>query len=109
MLALEAPWLWQLKDWVDRTWMSGYSTHLPEMEEEAPPASLAAKAAGGEALDALAKTSMRCGGCGAKVGATVLSRVMERIREQGHVHNGPDGAVLLGPRSTVKVAVFVGP
>jgi len=95
-LALEAPWLWQLKDWIDRTWMAGYSTHLPEMEEEAPPTSLAAKAAGGEALDALTKTSMRCGGCGAKVGATVLSRVMERIREQGHVHGGPDGAVLLG-------------
>ena len=33
-LAYEAAWLWELKDWIDRTWMAGYSSHLPAMEEE---------------------------------------------------------------------------
>lgn len=96
-LAYEAAWLWELKDWIDRSWMAGYSSHLPAMEEEAgaePP--LVAHAAGGDALESLSHTSMRCGGCGAKVGATVLSRVMARLQESGHVHGGPKGAVLLG-------------
>ena len=48
--------------------MAGYSSHLPAMEEEEgaePP--LVARAAGSEALESLSHTSMRCGGCGAKV------------------------------------------
>jgi selenide, water dikinase len=39
----------------------------------------AATFAGTEALDAIKATPMRCGGCGAKVGSTILSRVMKRL------------------------------
>ena len=35
--------------------------------------------AGGDAIRELSAVAMRCGGCGAKVGATVLARVMNRI------------------------------
>jgi selenide,water dikinase len=54
------------------------------MEEEQPPPSALVLANGNTAqgraaLEQLAETSMRCGGCGAKVGATVLSRVMARL------------------------------
>ena len=31
-LGLEGAWLWDLKDWIDRTWMAGYTTRLPRME-----------------------------------------------------------------------------
>ena len=52
-MALEARWLWDLKDWIDRTWMGMYSHNLPRMveEPEAPPA--VAHAAGSDALQAL--------------------------------------------------------
>jgi selenide, water dikinase len=52
---------WRLKDWIDRRWMRRYR-ELPEMaadETEDP---------------------MRCGGCAAKVPATVLARVVERLQ-----------------------------
>ena len=84
--------------------MAGYSSHLPAMEEEGTEPPLVARAAGSDALESLSHTSMRCGGCGAKVrvrvganpnpnpnpnpnltkvGATVLSRVMARLQESG--------------------------
>mmetsp|Transcript_16065 Transcript_16065/g.38519 ORF Transcript_16065/g.38519 Transcript_16065/m.38519 type:complete len:808 (-) Transcript_16065:795-3218(-) len=94
-MALEGRWLWDLKDWIDRTWMAMYSHALPQMGSAEPPPPEVAKAAGAEALQALSHTSMRCGGCGAKVGATVLSRVMARLKDGGHLA-GEQAGVLLG-------------
>jgi selenide,water dikinase len=75
----ESAWLWQAKDWIDRRFMRKYS-ELPEMDQEQTP-ELAAGVADGEAIRELSAIAMRCGGCGAKVGATVLSRVMQRLPE----------------------------
>ena len=114
-MALEGAWLWTLKDWIDRNWMHGYQDGLPSMEQMAaaqqkagggggamiaagggggapPPIALAA---GGEALEKLSHASMRCGGCGAKVGVSSLNRVMARLREGGHLPADPP-EVLLG-------------
>jgi len=91
-MALEGRWLWDLKDWIDRTWMAMYSHALPQMGSAEPPPPEVAKAAGAEALQALSHTSMRCGGCGAKVGATVLSRVMARLKDGGHLAGEQAGA-----------------
>jgi len=63
--------LWRLKDWIDRRWMRRYR-ELPEMTAD-------------EAED-----PMRCGGCAAKVPATVLARVMERL------HPATSKAVMIG-------------
>jgi selenide,water dikinase len=41
-----------------------------------------AAVAGNEALELLKHATMRCGGCGAKVGATVLERTMSRIKSK---------------------------
>jgi len=81
-LALEGQWLWELKDLIDRKWMWGYKEGLPLMEEEEAdiPDVARTRGAGADALAALAHVSMRCGGCGAKVGATVLSRVMAKLK-----------------------------
>lgn len=79
----ETRWLWELKDWIDVKWMHGYADGLPQMGatdgEARGPAGALAAAAGAEALALLAHAPMRCGGCGAKVGATVLSNAMARL------------------------------
>ncbi|HSM28227.1 MAG TPA: FAD-dependent oxidoreductase, partial [Thioalkalivibrio sp.] len=73
----EGAWLWRLKDWIDRRFMERYNT-LPAMPEEAGP-ELAAGMADQDAIRELSTLAMRCGGCGAKVGSTVLTRVMQRL------------------------------
>ena len=73
----ESAALWTLKDWIDRRFMRKFN-ELPEMEDDEDPG-LAAGVADREAIRELSAIAMRCGGCGAKVGATVLSRVMERL------------------------------
>ena len=70
--------MWRWKDKIDRKWMKMYQ-EMPDMKEEAIDASPLALAAGEETIAALRAVPMRCGGCGAKVGATVLSRVMKRL------------------------------
>ena len=67
--------------------MAGYSSHLPAMEEEEgaePP--LVARAAGSDALESLSHTSMRCGGCGAKVRVRVGANP-NPIPNHNHNHN----------------------
>jgi selenide,water dikinase len=78
--SLESGWLWTIKDWIDRRFMRKYSD-LPEMADDDQPA-LATGVADADAIRELSAIAMRCGGCGAKVGATVLSRVMQRLPDQ---------------------------
>ncbi|MEM9494699.1 MAG: selenide, water dikinase SelD [Pseudomonadota bacterium] len=52
-------WVWRLKDQIDRRWMRQYQ-ELPDMA--APD-----------------ETEMRCGGCGAKIGADIVSKVISEI------------------------------
>ncbi|MSP50672.1 MAG: selenide, water dikinase SelD [Alphaproteobacteria bacterium] len=73
-LALEGAWLWRLKETIDRRWMLGYA-ELPAMAPLSMPT----------------PAEMRCGGCGAKVGATALSRALARLPRRP-----PRDGVLLG-------------
>ncbi|MCB1774905.1 MAG: selenide, water dikinase SelD [Gammaproteobacteria bacterium] len=73
----ESATLWRIKDWIDRRFMRKF-TELPDMAQDTGP-ELAAGVADGDAIRELSAIAMRCGGCGAKVGATVLSRVMQRL------------------------------
>ena len=76
-LVFEGRWVWTLKDWIDRRWMRKY-TELPEMEID-DEVEIARGLAGPEALQEISAIAMRCGGCGAKVGSTVLNRVMNDL------------------------------
>jgi len=77
-LGFRGAWVWRWKDWIDRRFMAGFRD-LPAMRGAAP-----APAAAGtgveldseERAQALSAIAMRCGGCGAKVGASVLSRAL---------------------------------
>jgi selenide,water dikinase len=75
--ALEGGWLWKLKDKIDRQFMDNFN-RLPKMKEQEIPQynqTMTDQTTRHE-INALA---MRCGGCGAKVGSTILSRVIKRL------------------------------
>jgi selenide,water dikinase len=98
--AAEGKWLWTLKDWIDRRFMRKYS-ELPVMPLSAPPTP-AAGVADAKALNEISAIAMRCGGCGAKVGSTVLSRVMARLEVVNRAEvivglDAPDDAALVRP------------
>lgn len=69
--------LWSWKDWIDRRFMDKYNV-LPEMKEDDAP-DIAQGLAGEHVMKEISALAMRCGGCGAKVGSTVLQRVLERL------------------------------
>ena len=71
--------LWTWKDWIDRRFMQRFN-ELPEMGQEAAPN--LGGVADADAIRELSTLAMRCGGCGAKVGSTVLSRVINRLPAQ---------------------------
>ncbi len=76
--SLEGAWLWKIKDWIDRRFMDNFNV-LPEMEQESAPEFNKAMA-DKQTLHEISAIAMRCGGCGAKVGSTVLSRVVNRLQ-----------------------------
>jgi selenide,water dikinase len=94
--------VWRWKDHIDRTFMRRF-TELPPMVSvrTQPPASLALNAE--ESLQAISAIAMRCGGCGAKVGANVLSRALGSLQpvERPDVliglHSPDDAAVVRVP------------
>lgn len=82
--AFEGDWVWLWKNFIDRRWMSQYQD-LPVMAAE-PPAGLHASEKPEGAI-AAAAIAMRCGGCGAKIGPTILSRVLDRVHKRVLVNN----------------------
>ena len=101
-LGLAGAWVWRWKDHIDRTFMRRF-TELPPMVSgrTEPQASLALSAE--ESLQAISAIAMRCGGCGAKVGANVLSRALGSLQpvERPDVliglHSPDDAAVVRVP------------
>jgi selenide,water dikinase len=77
-VAVEGRWVWRWKDRIDRRFMRKYN-ELPEIAEQAGER-LPAGIADAAALRELSAAAMRCGGCGAKVGSTVLERALQRLR-----------------------------
>jgi len=75
--SLQGAWLWKIKDWIDRKFMKSFN-ELPEMKAENPPQYNPA-IANNQTINEIYGTAMRCGGCGAKVGSTILSRVIKRL------------------------------
>lgn len=70
--------MWRWKDRIDRRFMQQYSV-LPEMTPAAQPA-LATGLADAAVIRELSTIAMRCGGCGAKVGSTVLDHALGQLR-----------------------------
>ncbi len=80
--SLEGAWLWKIKDWIDRRFMDNFN-RLPEMDMHSgnePQLQINRAMTDKKTLHEISAIAMRCGGCGAKVGSTVLSRVINRLQ-----------------------------
>jgi selenide,water dikinase len=99
-------WVWRWKDWIDRRFMQRFNAlERPEAmdgakddadETEADDIQLDAD----ESAQAISAIAMRCGGCGAKVGATVLSRALAELKPIDRPEvliglNAPDDAAVI--------------
>jgi len=82
-LGFAGAWVWQWKDWIDQRFMRKFS-EFPEMSANAASAPSnnalgAVKLNSEESLQAISAIAMRCGGCGAKVGATILQNALSNL------------------------------
>ncbi len=97
-------WVWRWKDWIDRRFIARFN-QLPEMAVDEPrvPAALRDRT----------PDVMRCGGCGAKLGADPLRRVLARLPDQASLEAthgvslgiGDDAAVLRAPEGRLLLTV----
>jgi len=73
-------WVWRWKNWIDQRFMAKFND-LPPMDEEAMPKPRPSRVPldKDESDQAISAIAMRCGGCGAKVGASVLSRALSSL------------------------------
>ncbi len=97
---ISGKWLWHLKDWIDQRFLQRYN-QLPRQPEPTPP-QLAPGMLDTHTAIELKQLSLRCGGCGAKVGSTILHRVLQRLPTTRHpqlisAEHADDAAILSVP------------
>ena len=93
----EGQWVWRWKDRIDRKFMDKYQ-RLPEMSAE-PPGAIP-RELGEDPARSATDDGMRCGGCGAKVGAETLQAALAGIEPVGRPDvvvglEAPDDAALV--------------
>ena len=100
--SFSSAWVWRWKNWIDHRFMAKFND-LPPMKESTTLPDTGAAQNPEEASQAISAVAMRCGGCGAKVGSTVLSRALGELRpiERDDIiiglHAPDDAAVLKVP------------
>jgi len=78
---LAGAWVWRWKDRIDRRFMAMLSElNAKGMSMNSPAGTIDPAISGDETPKDLSVLAMRCGGCGAKVGATTLSRVIGQLK-----------------------------
>lgn len=106
-ISIEGKAVWRWKNWIDVRFMERFNS-LPDMNEDET-LDITPGLASGEILSELANSAMRCGGCGAKVGPEILTRVLDTIAAE----DGPesplgqsrrdDAAIVVPPEGKVMV------
>ncbi|MDN3638170.1 selenide, water dikinase SelD [Simiduia curdlanivorans] len=79
MPTLSGRWVWRWKDRIDRKFMAMFSALAPMPAQQASSIAPALWRDGDDAAPPLSELAMRCGGCGAKVGADILSKVVAEL------------------------------
>jgi selenide,water dikinase len=103
----EGRWVWKWKNWIDQRFMRKFN-ELPEMAAEEA-TSLDPGLADRATLSDISAVAMRCGGCGAKVGANVLTRALADLEPVANedvligLHASDDAAVVQVPDGKVMV------
>lgn len=104
--AIEGKFVWTWKDWIDRRWMAKYA-EFPDMPQEQADPARHAGLADQDTLKEISALAMRCGGCGAKVGANVLTRALTNLQPTQRddvligLHEPDDAAALKVPTGKV--------
>lgn len=87
--------LWTWKDYIDRKFMAKFGTDLnfEDMINNSMDNSASNSTAGliPEVAALAAASKMRCGGCGAKVGASTLSRVLQKLQSDENITKNTTG------------------
>ena len=83
MMFARGAWVWSWKDWIDRRFMTRFG-ELPEMPPPAGGQATTLDLDESEAGQAISAAGTRCGGCGAKVGATVLAQALAALHPLAH-------------------------
>jgi selenide,water dikinase len=105
--ALEGRWVWCWKNWIDQRFMRKFND-LPDMDDESEtplPSGMANQAV----IKEISALAMRCGGCGAKVGSSILDRALGRLQPVARedvligLHEPDDAAVVEVPPDKVMV------
>lgn len=107
-LGFGGAWVWRWKDWIDQNFMRKFSD-FPNMEKMQSNAQSNSQSrstqqtslqlSSEESLQAISAIAMRCGGCGAKVGSSILSRALSQL----HPIDNPD--VVIGLKDPDDAAV----
>ena len=103
----EGKLIWRWKDWIDRRFIRKFSD-LPDMGDEEK-ADIAKGLANEDVIKEISAIAMRCGGCGAKVGATVLQSALSQLAPIPRkdvligLHEPDDAAVVEVPDGKVMV------
>jgi selenide,water dikinase len=106
-ISVSGAFVWAWKDWIDRRWVAKYS-ELPEMEKQHK-TNIDPRLADSNTLKDISAIAMRCGGCGAKVGANVLSQAISELNPARRddiligLHEPDDAAVVEVPAGKVMV------
>jgi len=92
---ISGDWVWRWKDWIDRRFMSKFND-LPPMD----PGSIPKPVAHIELAEGGGPETMRCGGCGAKVGADILGEALRGLAPIDHADviaglDAPDDAAIV--------------
>ena len=105
--AISGRLMWRWKDWIDRRFMRKYNV-LPDMKDD-DAVDLPRGIADREEIKELSAIAMRCGGCGAKIGATTLSHALDTLEPVARddvvigLHEPDDAAVVEVPPGKVMV------